>query len=61
MTEPRLYVILRGDLPPGLMLAQTAHVVRKFTRRFPSAGVLGGETEISGDESLIVLHYPATA
>ncbi len=58
--EPRLYVILRADLPSGLLLAQTAHVVRKFTRRFPSAGVLKGggqerEEDEDEDESLIVL------
>lgn len=46
--DPRLYVILRGDLPPGLQLAQTGHVARKFTRRFPEIPALE-------DENLIVL------
>ena len=57
-SDPRLYVILRGDLPPGLLLAQTGHVARKFTRRFPDVGVLKGgaeERETDEDESLIVL------
>lgn len=54
----RLYVIVRGDLHAGLQLAQTAHVVRKFTRRFPDVGVLKGETGISDDENLIVLCEP---
>ena len=47
-SDPRLYVILRADLPPGLMLAQAAHVARKFTRRF-------ADLPVEEDENLIVL------
>ncbi len=46
--EPRLYVLLRGDLPPGLLLAQTGHVTRKFTRAFP-------QIPVPDDENLVVL------
>jgi hypothetical protein len=35
----RLYIVVRGDLPPGLQLAQACHAAREFTRRRPDEDV----------------------
>lgn len=47
-----LYVIVRADLPPGLLLAQAVHVARKFTRRY-------AEISVSEDENVVVLAVPS--
>jgi hypothetical protein len=45
---PRLYIVARGDLDPGLLAAQACHVARKFTRHFAAVPV-------EEDENLLVL------
>lgn len=45
----RLYVVVRGDLPPGLQMAQACHVTREFTRLHPRVDV---------GENLIALSVP---
>lgn len=42
----RLYVVVRGDLPPGLQMAQACHAVREFSREHP---------DIDVGENLVVL------
>lgn len=42
----RLYVVVRGDLPPGLQMAQACHVTRLFSLTYPKLQV---------GENLIVL------
>lgn len=42
----KLYVVVRGDLPPGLQMAQACHAVREFTLKYP---------ELDVGENLVVL------
>lgn len=44
----RLYVLVRGDLPAGLQLAQACHVARLFTKEHP-------DVELLEDENLVAL------
>jgi hypothetical protein len=50
--KPRLYVVVRADLPPGLQLAQACHATREFGLRYPGLDL--------GD-NLVVLQVPGEA
>lgn len=47
-SAPRLYIILRADLPAGLAAAQACHVARRFTKEHP-------ELTCPDDENLVLL------
>jgi len=47
--QPSLYVVVRGDLPPGLQMAQACHAVREWEHAFLHAVTNG---------NLIVLSVP---
>lgn len=42
----RLYVVVRGDLPIGLQMAQACHAAREFALKWP---------EVDAGENLVVL------
>jgi hypothetical protein len=44
MTVPKLYVVVRGDLEPGLRAAQACHALRQFTADHPDADLEWFET-----------------
>lgn len=48
----RLYVVVRGDLPIGLQMAQACHAVREFARTCP---------EVDAGENLVVLNTQGEA